>query len=75
MAGTAAALDPGGCALWRRRARRLWLDGGHNPDGGRVAAAASAIWRSECRAARAVAGMLGTKDAQGFLANFAGLDP
>ena len=27
----------------------LWLDGGHNPDGGRAIAARSPIWRSACR--------------------------
>lgn len=52
----------------------VWVDGGHNPDGGRVVAAAMAD-----RAERAdaplvlVVGMLGTKDAQGFLEKFSGL--
>jgi dihydrofolate synthase/folylpolyglutamate synthase len=52
----------------------VWVDGGHNPDGGRVVAAAMAD-RSERADAPLVliVGMLGTKDAQGFLKNFAGL--
>jgi len=52
----------------------LWLDGGHNPDGGRIQAAA--LGDLEERAPRPlviVAGMMGNKDAAGFLANFAGL--
>ena len=52
----------------------IWLDGGHNPDGGRVVAAA--LGDLEERVSRplvVIAGMMGNKDAQGFLANFAGL--
>ncbi len=52
----------------------LWLDGGHNPDGGRIIAAA--LGDLEERAPRPlviIAGMMGNKDAPGFLANFAGL--
>ena len=52
----------------------LWLDGGHNADGGRVAAAA--LGDLEERVPRQlvlIAGMMGNKDATGFLANFAGL--
>ena len=37
-------------SIRRRRACELWLDGGHNADGGRVAARRSAISRSACRA-------------------------
>ncbi len=51
----------------------IWLDGGHNPDGGRVVAAA--LGELEERVPRplvVIAGMLANKDAQGFLANFAG---
>jgi dihydrofolate synthase/folylpolyglutamate synthase len=52
----------------------LWLDGGHNPDGGRVLAAAMADLEERGDAPLVlVTGMLGTKDADGFLANFAGL--
>lgn len=52
----------------------LWLDGGHNVDGGRVAAAA--LGDLEERVPRplvVIAGMMGNKDAAGFLSNFAGL--
>jgi dihydrofolate synthase/folylpolyglutamate synthase len=52
----------------------LWLDGGHNADGGRVVAAA--LGDLEERVSRplvVIAGMMGNKDAKGFLANFAGL--
>lgn len=52
----------------------LWLDGGHNIDGGRVIAAA--LGDLEERVPRPlviVAGMMGNKNASGFLANFAGL--
>jgi dihydrofolate synthase/folylpolyglutamate synthase len=52
----------------------LWLDGGHNADGGRVLAAAMAD-RSERSEAPLVliAGMLGTKDSESFFKNFVGL--
>ena len=56
------------------RDAELWLDGGHNVDGGRVAAAA--LGDLEERLSRplvVITGMMGNKDAQGFLANFAGL--
>ena len=52
----------------------IWLDGGHNPDGGRVTAAT--LGDLEERVSRPlvlIAGMMANKDAQGFLANFAGL--
>ena len=52
----------------------LWLDGGHNLDGGRVAAAA--LGDLEERVPRPlvlIVGMMANKDAGGFLANFAGL--
>ncbi len=52
----------------------LWLDGGHNIDGGRVIAAA--LGDLEERVPRplvVIVGMMGNKDAAGFLANFAGL--
>lgn len=51
----------------------IWLDGGHNVDGGRVVAAA--LGDLEERVSRplvVIAGMMGNKDAGGFLANFAG---
>jgi dihydrofolate synthase/folylpolyglutamate synthase len=61
----AALVPPGG---------ELWLDGGHNPDGGR--AIASALADLEERVSRPlvlVVGMLASKDSAGFLKNFAGL--
>jgi dihydrofolate synthase/folylpolyglutamate synthase len=64
--GTLAALVPTGA--------ELWLDGGHNPDGSR--ATASALADLEERVSRPlvlVVGMLTSKDATGFLGNFAGL--
>ena len=52
----------------------IWLDGGHNADGGRVIAAA--LGDLEERVSRplvVIAGMMANKDAAGFLGNFAGL--
>ena len=52
----------------------IWLDGGHNPDGGRIVAAA--LGDLEERVSRPVVlivGMLATKDLRGFLHNFTGL--
>jgi len=52
----------------------LWLDGGHNPDGGRAAAAALADLEERVpRPLVLIVGMLQTKDCAGFLRNFAGL--
>jgi dihydrofolate synthase / folylpolyglutamate synthase len=64
--GKLVAIGPVGC--------ELWLDGGHNAEGGRVAAAA--LGDLEERVSRplvVIAGMMGNKDAGAFLANFAGL--
>ena len=52
----------------------IWLDGGHNAEGGRVVAAA--LGDLEERVSRplvVIAGMMANKDASAFLANFAGL--
>jgi dihydrofolate synthase / folylpolyglutamate synthase len=52
----------------------LWLDGGHNADGGRaVAAAIGAFEERVPRPLVLVIGMLATKDCEGYLRNFAGL--
>jgi dihydrofolate synthase/folylpolyglutamate synthase len=52
----------------------LWLDGGHNPDGGRAIAAALADLEERVpRPVVLIAGMLASKDTTGFLQNFAGL--
>ncbi len=52
----------------------LWLDGGHNPDGGRAIAAALADLEERVpRPLVLIVGMLSTKDSEGFLRNFSGL--
>jgi dihydrofolate synthase/folylpolyglutamate synthase len=52
----------------------LWLDGGHNPDGGRAVAAALAdLEERVSRPLVLIVGMLTTKDNTGFLRNFTGL--
>jgi dihydrofolate synthase/folylpolyglutamate synthase len=64
--GVLAALAPAGS--------ELWLDGGHNPDGGR--AIANALADLEERVSRPlvlIVGMLASKDCEGFLKNFTGL--
>jgi dihydrofolate synthase/folylpolyglutamate synthase len=56
------------------QASEIWLDGGHNADGGRVVAAA--LGDLEERVSRplvVIIGMMANKDAGAFLANFAGL--
>jgi dihydrofolate synthase/folylpolyglutamate synthase len=64
--GKLAALVPAG--------GELWLDGGHNPDGGRTIA--NALADLEERVSRPlvlIVGMLASKDSVGFLKNFTGL--
>ncbi|MGB6541786.1 MAG: folylpolyglutamate synthase/dihydrofolate synthase family protein [Xanthobacteraceae bacterium] len=52
----------------------LWLDGGHNVDGGRVIAAALAdLEERVSRPLVLIVGMLSSKDSAGFLRNFSGL--
>ena len=52
----------------------LWLDGGHNPDGGRAIAAALAdLEERVSRPLVLIVGMLASKDCEGFLSNFTGL--
>jgi dihydrofolate synthase/folylpolyglutamate synthase len=52
----------------------LWLDGGHNADGGRaVAAALGDIEERVPRPLVLIVGMLSTKDNTGFLRNFSGI--
>jgi dihydrofolate synthase / folylpolyglutamate synthase len=52
----------------------LWLDGGHNADGGQAIAAALAdLEERVSRPLVLIVGMLSTKDNEGFLKNFAGL--
>ncbi|MGA2287143.1 bifunctional folylpolyglutamate synthase/dihydrofolate synthase [Bradyrhizobium sp.] len=64
--GALLAQAPRGC--------EIWLDGGHNAEGGRVAAAC--LGDLEERVSRplvVIFGMMGNKDAGAFIANFAGL--
>ena len=66
VSGALVDQGPPGC--------EIWLDGGHNAEGGRVAAAA--LGDLEERVSRplvVIAGMMANKDARAFLANFAGL--
>jgi dihydrofolate synthase / folylpolyglutamate synthase len=52
----------------------LWLDGGHNADGGRAIAAALAdLEERVSRPLVMIVGMLSSKDCEGFLRNFSGL--
>jgi dihydrofolate synthase/folylpolyglutamate synthase len=65
-AGRLVALAPTGS--------ELWLDGGHNADGGRSAAAALADLEERVpRPLVMIVGMLATKDSAAFLQNFSGL--
>jgi dihydrofolate synthase / folylpolyglutamate synthase len=64
--GPLVDLAPGGS--------ELWLDGGHNPDGGRAIAAALAdLEERVSRPLVLIVGMLANKDCAGFLSNFGGL--
>jgi dihydrofolate synthase/folylpolyglutamate synthase len=64
--GRLPGLAPAGC--------ELWLDGGHNFDGGRALSAAMADLSERGDAPLVlIAGMLGTKDSEGFFRNFLGL--
>jgi dihydrofolate synthase / folylpolyglutamate synthase len=64
--GALTALVPAGS--------ELWLDGGHNPDGGRAIAAALAdLEERVSRPLVLIVGMIATKDCEGFLSNFTGL--
>lgn len=67
-------LTSGELLSWGPQGSEIWLDGGHNAEGGRVTAAA--LGDLEERVSRplvVIAGMMASKDAQAFLANFAGL--
>ncbi|HEY1981029.1 MAG TPA: folylpolyglutamate synthase/dihydrofolate synthase family protein [Xanthobacteraceae bacterium] len=64
--GRLADLIPSDC--------ELWLDGGHNVDGGQAIAAALAdLEERVSRPLVLIVGMLSTKDSAGFLKNFSGL--
>jgi dihydrofolate synthase/folylpolyglutamate synthase len=65
-AGNLLAHAPGGS--------EVWLDGAHNPDGGRIVAGALAdLEERVSRPVVLVVGMLASKDREGFLRNFTGL--
>ncbi|WP_027531586.1 folylpolyglutamate synthase/dihydrofolate synthase family protein [Bradyrhizobium sp. WSM3983] len=67
-------LTSGELLSWGPQGSEIWLDGGHNAEGGRVAAAA--LGDLEERVSRplvVIAGMMANKDPKAFLANFAGL--
>jgi len=65
-AGKLVSLAPAGA--------ELWLDGGHNQDGGRaIAAALGDLEERVSRPLVLIVGMLSTKDRDGFLRNFTGL--
>ncbi|MBV9971319.1 MAG: bifunctional folylpolyglutamate synthase/dihydrofolate synthase [Xanthobacteraceae bacterium] len=52
----------------------IWLDGAHNPDGGRIVAGALAdLEERVSRPVVIICGMLANKDHEGFLRNFTGL--
>lgn len=52
----------------------IWLDGGHNPDGGRAVAVSLAdIEERVPKPLVMIVGMLGTKDFEGYLRSFSGL--
>ncbi len=52
----------------------VWLDGAHNPEGGRALAAALAdLEERVSRPLILIVGMMATKDCTGFLSNFTGL--
>jgi dihydrofolate synthase/folylpolyglutamate synthase len=52
----------------------LWLDGGHNPEGGRAVAAVLAdLEERVSRPLVLIVGMMSSKDCRGFLSNFTGL--
>ena len=64
-------LDRGRLLSTLRAQDELWVDGGHNPDAGRVVA--RYFQDLDPRPLRVVVGMLSTKDAHGFLAPLAPL--
>ncbi len=67
-------LAQGGLASLLPPESELWLDGGHNADGGRVIAAALAdLEERVSRPLVLVVAMLATKDSESFLRNFSGL--
>jgi dihydrofolate synthase/folylpolyglutamate synthase len=74
-AGTAiATLRAAGFMLPASAGSEIWLDGAHNPDGGRIVAASLAdLDERVSRPVVLIVGMLASKDSEGFLRNFLGL--
>jgi dihydrofolate synthase/folylpolyglutamate synthase len=67
-------LGQGALAALAPTSSELWLDGSHNPDGGRVVAAALAdLEERVSRPLVLIVGMMASKDCEGFLRNFTGL--
>jgi dihydrofolate synthase/folylpolyglutamate synthase len=67
-------LPPGALAALAPQGSEVWLDGGHNPDGGRAVAAALAdLEERVSRPLVLIVGMMAIKDCEGFLSNFTGL--
>jgi dihydrofolate synthase/folylpolyglutamate synthase len=67
-------LAAGGLVAQAPEGSEVWLDGAHNPDGGRIVAAALAdLDERVSRPVVLVVGMLANKDCEGFLRNFPGL--
>jgi dihydrofolate synthase/folylpolyglutamate synthase len=67
-------LAAGGIVAQAPEGSEVWLDGAHNPDGGRIVAAALAdLDERVSRPVVLVVGMLANKDYGGFLRNFSGL--
>jgi dihydrofolate synthase/folylpolyglutamate synthase len=67
-------ISSGGLLQYGPKGCEIWLDGGHNAEGGRVTAAALAdLEERVSRPLVVIAGMMANKDAHAFLANFAGL--
>jgi dihydrofolate synthase/folylpolyglutamate synthase len=63
-------------AMARPRGADLWLDGAHNPHAGAALADACAqLSARDGRPVTLIVGMLGRKDASGFFAHFAALNP
>jgi dihydrofolate synthase / folylpolyglutamate synthase len=67
-------LASGGLVAQAPDGSEVWLDGAHNPDGGRIVAAALAdLDERVSRPVVLIVGMLANKDCEGFLRNFPGL--
>jgi dihydrofolate synthase / folylpolyglutamate synthase len=67
-------LSQGNLVALTQAGSELWLDGGHNPDGGRAVAAVLAdLEERVSRPLVLIVGMLSSKDCAGFLRNFTGL--